>query len=69
MLEILILAFFIVAIFRVMSAQLLGHRLAETFLTRLAYELLRLPFRLARGVFRLASWSVRVPRLPQGRSR
>lgn len=65
MLEILILGFFGLAILRVAFATLLGRSVANTVVARLGYELLRLPFRVLGGMFRLAAWALRDVR-PRG---
>lgn len=61
--QVLILGFFGLAILRGVFGLLLGARAGDTLVAHLAYDLLRLPFRLVRGVFRLAAWPLREPRL------
>ena len=61
--QVLILGFFGLAILRGVFGLLLGARAGDTLVAHLAYDLLRLPFRLVRGAFRLAFWPFREPRL------
>lgn len=61
--QILILGFLALAILRGIFGLLLGGRAGDALVARLAYDLLRLPFRMVRGVFQMATWSLREPRL------
>ena len=61
--QVLILGFLALAILRGFFGLLLGGRAGDALVARLASHLLRLPFRMVRGLFPMATWSLREPRL------
>ena len=62
-LQILILGFFGLAILRGIFGLFLGERAGDALVAHLAHDLVRLPFRVVRGMFRLVTWPLREPRL------